>query len=57
MQCAPMPLLRSEEMVYMQSIVPAEACRSFVHEAARLECIQFTDVRLFVFFFSKNRQP
>ena len=42
-------LFRSEEMTYMQSILPAEAARAFVHQMATMQCAQFTDVRLDLF--------
>ncbi len=43
-------LFRSEEMTYMETIVPAEAARSFAFQLAALGCVQLTDVCLFKFY-------
>ena len=45
-------LFRSEEMTYMETIVPAEAARSFAFQLAALGCVQLTDV--WFFFFSSS---
>ena len=34
----------SEDMVFMQSILPEEAARAFVHEVALLQCVEFEDL-------------
>lgn len=44
-------LFRSEEMTYMQAIVPAEAARAVAFRLALLNCAQLTDVRFFVCLF------